>query len=100
MFTVPFRALLCCQRRLTSVGTEDVSTSGSCERSILTTLRSAARLTRDLHMQIAEVKPPLGFRPGVEAGFRLLHDVSFFGQPAVRSSHVWRSPLGTAAWRL
>src|SRR2546422_7367339 len=28
-------------------------------------------------MQIAQMKPPLGFRPGIEAGFRLLHDVSF-----------------------
>ena len=42
-----------------------------------------ALLTRHLDMEIAQVKPLLGFRPGVEAGFRLLHDVSFCGQPAV-----------------
>jgi hypothetical protein len=35
------------------------------------------QLTGHLDMQIAQVKPPLGFRPGVEVGFRLLHVVSF-----------------------
>jgi len=40
-------------------------------------LRIQASLTRHLDMYSAQVKPPLGFRPGVEAGFRLLHDVSF-----------------------
>src|SRR5439155_26002422 len=33
LFTAPFRAWLCYQRRLTLAGTEDVSTSGSYERS-------------------------------------------------------------------
>jgi hypothetical protein len=33
-------------------------------------------------VQIAQVKALLGFRPRVEAGFGLLHDVSFCGQPA------------------
>ena len=43
LFTAPFRALLCYQRRLTLVGTEDVSTSGSFERSsYLLTRRSDA----------------------------------------------------------
>jgi hypothetical protein len=63
-------------------------------------LRVQPQLTRHLDMQIAQVKALLGFRPGVEASFRLLHDISFFDQPAVRSSHVWRSPHSTAAWRL
>jgi hypothetical protein len=58
------------------------------------------QLACHLDMQIAQVKALLGFRPGVEAGFRLLHDLSFFGQPAVRFSHVGWSPLSTAAWRL
>src|SRR6266851_8295561 len=40
-------------------------------------LRVQTELTRHLDMQIAQVQPPLGFRPGVEAGFGLLHDVSF-----------------------
>jgi hypothetical protein len=41
------------------------------------------QLACHLDMQIAQVKPLLGFRPGAEAGFRLLHDVSFCGQPAM-----------------
>ena len=40
-------------------------------------LRVQTELTRHLDMQIAQVKPPLGLSPGVEEGFRLLHDVSF-----------------------
>jgi hypothetical protein len=40
-----------------------------------------------LDRQIAQVKSLLGFRPGVEAGCRLLHDVSFCGQPA-----AWAGP--------
>jgi hypothetical protein len=62
--------------------------------------RVQTQFTRHLDVQIAQVKALLGFRPGVEAGFRLLHDLSFFGQPAVRFSHVGWSPLSTAAWRL
>lgn len=42
-----------------------------------TFLRVQPQLTRHLDMQIAQVKPSLGFRPGVETGFRLLHDVFF-----------------------
>src|SRR5262245_38354798 len=41
-------------------------------------LRVQPQLTRHLDMQIAQVKALLGFRPGVEASFRLLHDLSFF----------------------
>src|SRR5439155_19363575 len=41
-------------------------------------LRVQAQPTRHLDRHIAQVKSPLGFRPGVEAGLRLLHDVSFF----------------------
>lgn len=40
-------------------------------------LRIQSQLTCHLDMQIAQVKPPLDFRPGIEAGFGLLHDVSF-----------------------
>jgi hypothetical protein len=40
-------------------------------------LRVQPQLTRHLNMQIAQVKPPLGFCPDVEAGFWLLHVVSF-----------------------
>ena len=58
-------------------------------------LRIQTQLTRHLDMQVTQVKPPLGFRPDVEAGFRLLHDIPFFGQPAVRSSHLGQSPLST-----
>ena len=66
-------------------------------------LRIQTQLTRHLDMQVTQVKPPLGFRPDVEAGFRLLHDIPFFGQPAVRASHLGQSPLSTvgerpAAW--
>ena len=62
-------------------------------------LRVQTQLTCHLHMQIAQMKPPLGFCPGVEAGCGLLHDVSCFGQPAVRSSCVRRSLLGITAWK-
>jgi hypothetical protein len=47
-----------------------------------TFLRVQPQFTRHLDMQIAQVKALLGFRPRVEAGFGLLHDVSFCGQPA------------------
>jgi hypothetical protein len=40
-----------------------------------------SQLAGHLDMQIAQAKPLLGFRPGVEASFALLHDVSFCGQP-------------------
>jgi hypothetical protein len=40
-------------------------------------LRMQTQLTRHLDRQIAQVKPFLGFRPSVEAGSGLLHDVSF-----------------------
>ena len=40
-------------------------------------LRIQPELPRHLDMQIAQVKSPLGVRPGVEASFRLFHDVSF-----------------------
>jgi hypothetical protein len=63
-------------------------------------LRVQPQLTCHLDMQIAQVKPLLGFCPGVEAGFELLHDLSFFGQPAVRFSHLGRVPLSTAGWGL
>jgi hypothetical protein len=46
-------------------------------------LRVQSQFPRHLDMQIAQVKPLLRFRPGVEASFRLLHHVSFCGQPAV-----------------
>ena len=45
-------------------------------------LRMQTELPRHLDVQIAQVKALLGVRPGVEAGFGLLHDVSFCGQPA------------------
>src|SRR5712691_9598331 len=35
------------------------------------------QLTCHLDMQVTQVKSPLGFRPGVEPGFWLLHDLSF-----------------------
>jgi hypothetical protein len=41
-------------------------------------LRVQPQFTCHLDMQIAQVKPLLGFCPGVEAGFRLLHDLSFY----------------------
>jgi len=50
-------------------------------------LRVQTQLTRHLDMQIAQVKPPLGFRPGVEAGSRLLYDVSFCGACGMLVSH-------------
>jgi hypothetical protein len=50
-------------------------------------LRIQTELTRHLDMQIAEVKPLLGFCPGVEAGSGLLHDVSFCGSCGVLVSH-------------
>ncbi len=40
-------------------------------------LRMQTQLTRHLDRQIAQVKPLVGFRPGIEAGCGLLHDVSF-----------------------
>jgi hypothetical protein len=40
-------------------------------------LRMQTQLTRHLEMQIAQVKPLLGFRPGVKAGLGLLHNVFF-----------------------
>jgi hypothetical protein len=47
-----------------------------------TFLRIHPQLPRHLDVQIAQVKALLGVRPGVKAGFGLLHDVSFCGQPA------------------
>ena len=49
-------------------------------------LRVQTQFTRHLDVQIAQVKALLGVRPRVEAGFGLLHDVSFCGQPA-----AWRA---------
>ena len=40
-------------------------------------LRMQPEFTRHLDRQIAQVKPLVGLSPSVEAGFRLLHDVSF-----------------------
>ncbi len=49
-------------------------------------LRIQTELPRHLDVQIAQVKALLDFHPRVEAGFGLLHDVSFCGQPA-----AWRA---------
>jgi hypothetical protein len=50
-------------------------------------LRVQPQLARHLDVQIAQVKAFLGLCPRVEAGFGLLHDVSFCGQPA-----AWTGP--------
>jgi hypothetical protein len=50
-------------------------------------LRIQTELTGHLDMQIAEVKPPLGVRPGVEARLRLLHNLSFSSQPLGQGLH-------------
>ena len=50
-------------------------------------LRVQPQRTRHLERQIAQVKPLVDFRPGVETGSGLLHNVSFCGQPA-----AWTGP--------
>src|SRR6266487_3618399 len=45
------------------------------------------QLTRHLDMPITQAKPLLGFRPGVETGSGLLHNVSFGDQPPLGQGH-------------
>ena len=51
-------------------------------------LRVQTQLTRHLDMQIAQVKALLGFRPGVEASFGLLHDVFFPSRRLITMRHA------------
>ena len=50
-------------------------------------LRVQPQFTRHLDMQITQAKPLLGFRPGVETGSGLLHNVSFGDQPPLGQGH-------------
>src|SRR5262245_41690911 len=57
-----------------------------------TFLRVQPQFTRHLDVQIAQVKALVGVRPRVEAGFGLLHGVSFCGKPT-----AWTGLRGSAA---